>query len=203
LRHEQLFRERKIGTNLFAVVFRGAYDFAWDFGYQALAWCTVMIAVNGGLHATAWVTHFPTQVERTMWRAACVGVAIEPIIITALIWKRECECFLIQLAYRFATRDLPSTADVMNEFALMWNITTGVTEGPNTFGGVGVMRPPTGFPTTWPLWCRHLVVSVVFVLVWWYMLCNLFFMVEAFISIRSVEASAYRTVDWADYLPHL
>ncbi|KAK3295075.1 uncharacterized protein B0H64DRAFT_201367 [Chaetomium fimeti] len=202
LRHEQLFRERRIAKSLFAAIFRGSYDFAWDFGYQSLAWCTAMFTLNGGLHATAWLAHFPTEVESRLWRAACLGVAISPLIITTLIWKRECECFLLQLAYRFSTRDISSTSQCANEFALLWRITAGSAEGENSFSGAGVMRPPQGFPRAWPLWCRHFAVAVVFVLVWIYMLCNLFFMIEAFISLRNVEASAYRTVEWADYLPH-
>jgi hypothetical protein len=200
-RYELLVRERRIAKTLFAVVTRAGYDFAWDFGYNAILWSTAMAAANGGLHATAWISHFPTEVERGLWRAACVGVAFSPLAICVLVGNKELECYVLQYIYNLATNDICSIPQFVKETAHIWHIIVQPT-GEDNFGYPRTMRPPRGLPAAWPLWCRHLLVAGVVVFGALYATSIMFFLVEAFVSLRSVQASAYKTVEWADYLPH-
>jgi hypothetical protein len=201
-RHEQLVRERGITRTLPGVLFRASYDFAWDFGYKAELWSTAMAALNGGLHATAWVSHFPTQVERGLWRAACVGIGLTPLLICLLVWKKELECYVLQYLHRLATEDIRSTAQYGEESVGIWHVVVRSGGGGDNASGSGTKQPPRGLPATWPFWRRRLLAGGVIVLGVLYAMSIGFFMVEAFISLRSVEASAYKTVEWADYLPH-
>jgi hypothetical protein len=200
-RYEQLVRKRGIARTLPGVVLRATYDFGWDFGHKAELWSTAMAALNGGLHATAWGSHFPTPVERGLWRAACVGVGLSPLLICLLVWKRDIECVALQYVHRLATTEgIRSISRFTEESVRMWRSVVQ----PDGGGGDnldGPMRPPKGLPTTWPLWRRHLLAAVVIVLGALYATSITFFLVEAFISLRSVEASAYKTVEWADYPP--
>jgi hypothetical protein len=202
LRHEQLVRNRGIARTLSGVVCRAGYDFAWDFGYKAEVWSTAMAALNGGLHATAWVSHFPTPAERGLWRAACVGVGLSPLLICLLVWKRELECFVLQYLHRLATEGIRSISQLTEESVRTWDIVVQPDGGGDNFSGPRTMQPPRGLPATWPLWRRRLLAAGVIVLGVLYATSITFFLVEAFISLRSVEASAYKTVEWADYLPH-
>jgi hypothetical protein len=202
LRYELLVRERRIAKTVLAVVARAAYDFAWDFGYNAKLWSTAMAAANCLLHATAWNSHFPTEVERGLWRAACVGVALGPFSICVLVWKKELECYVMQYIYRCATKDIGSIPQLIEQIVIMWGIVVRSGEGQDNIRGPETMRPPSGLPATWPVWCRHLLIVGIIVCAALYGTSIMFFLVEAFISLRSIQASAYKTVEWADYLPH-
>lgn len=194
-RHQQTIRARRASSTMFSVLCRAGYDFAWQFNGRAELGSAVMAILNGGLHATAWLSHFPTPVERTLWRAACVGVALGPAALCAIVWERDLECRALQYLYRLATRDITTLNDFINETTAIWSLVVG---SENT----GNNQDIRGLPASWPVWCRHLVVVVLVALVVMYAASIMYFVDEAFVSLRSIPASAYRTVAWTNYLPH-
>lgn len=57
------------------------------------------------------------------------------------------------------------------------------------------VREPTELPLPWEFW----TISIVALL---YGLARLYTIVEAFLELRDIDATAFATVDWAEYFPH-
>ncbi|KAH6612889.1 hypothetical protein B0J18DRAFT_494695 [Chaetomium sp. MPI-SDFR-AT-0129] len=199
LRHEQLMRARRASSSLLSVINRAYYDFAWYFDQRAELLTALMAVVNGCLHATAWTSHFPTTVERTLWRAACLSVGIGPMVICVIVWGRDLECRVLQFLYRLATRDVKTAKHFANEAVEVWALVARPSNVETSAGNGNSVR---GLPAAWPTWFRHLVVLALLALGWIYTMSMMYFVVEAFISLRSIQASAYQTVDWTQYWPH-
>jgi len=198
-RHEQPMRPRRASPSMLSVSARACYDFGWYFDERAELLSTLMAVVNGCLHATAWVSHFPTAVERTLWRAACFGVGVCPVLVYAIVRGTDLECWGLQFLYRLATRDVMTVKDIVNETVAMWALVVRPSSGETSGGNENSVR---GLPAAWPTWCRRLVgVGILFFLLI-AMVSAMYFTVEAFVSLRSMPASAYRTVAWTNYLPH-
>ena len=197
-RREQLVRARRASASMFSVICRSGYDFVWHFSAKAELWATLLAVFNGCLHATAWLSHFPTPVERNLWRAACVGVGVAPAAICAIVWDRDLECRALQYLYRLATRDIMTLKDFGNESAAMWALAVAPSSSETDPGNEDDVR---GLPVVWPIWSRHLVVVMVVFFAAIYATSMMYF-IEAFVAIRSIPGSAYRTVDWTNYLPH-
>ncbi|KAK1750352.1 hypothetical protein QBC47DRAFT_120624 [Echria macrotheca] len=201
-KHKQFMRKREICSSVYAVGFRASYDMAWNFDFHSEVWSTVMAVINGGLHATAWFSHFPTNAERNLWRSACIAVGVSPIIINVIAWKREIECYPLLLARRQSTHNVSSIREFIFVGMEMWttivdNSYYAQSEGYDEMTN----RNPKGLSRV-PRWCRHALVGIFVFSVLMYSTCIWFFLVEAFISTRSLQISAYKTVNWTNFLPH-
>ena len=114
----------------------------------------------GGMHAGAWYSYFPSQVEAWLWRFSA-------------LWITWCGLFwmLVNLV-----------ASMWKPFDDWWNRT----------------RSPQ------PPFARSRVVVVVcFICGSLYTFARMYLVIEAFISIRKLPASAYQTPDWTQIIPHL
>ncbi|KAK4142528.1 uncharacterized protein C8A04DRAFT_29802 [Dichotomopilus funicola] len=202
-RHHQPMRPRRASPSLLSVITRAGYDFAWNFDQRAELLSALMAVINGCLHATAWVSHFPTTVERDLWRAACLGVTLGPVAIYVIVRETDLECRGLQFLHRLATRDVKSlktAKNLINEAVVeMWALIVRPSSVETSAGNRDSVR---GMPAAWPTWCRHLVALALMICGAIYTASMWYFIVEAFISLRGIPASAYRTVDWTNYWPH-
>ena len=114
----------------------------------------------GGIHAVAWATYFPSEVESKMWRFSSLYISS-----SGLVW-----CIINILAKLWKPVDD------------YWNRTV-------------LPHPP--FAKSIPIVACCIVCGAMYILV------RVFLVIEAFISIRQLPASAYETPDWTQLLPHL
>ncbi|KAK3348600.1 hypothetical protein B0T25DRAFT_457434 [Lasiosphaeria hispida] len=194
-RHAQLARRRKVCKTLASVLYRASYDFGWNLGHRAQLWSAGMGVANGALHATASLSHFPTPVERWLWRAACVGVAVSPVATDVLVRGKDLESYGLRYLRRLATKDTFSVSECLGEYFVAWSEAVGSVPWGGPDG-------PRGFSAQVPRWARHAVIAAVASVTAVYTLSILFLTVEAFISMRSLPGGAYKTVVWANVLPH-
>ena len=149
-RHEQPIRARRASASLFSVICRSSFDFGWHFNGRAEFGAALMAVVNGCLHATAWVSHFPTPVERNLWRATCIGVGVGPAALCAIFLGRDLECWVLQYVYRLATRDTMTMKELGDESIAICAL---VVEPPRGETSPGTKDRVRGLPAAWPIWC--------------------------------------------------
>jgi len=141
---------------------------------MAVFWAAALI--YGAIHAAAWNDHFGTQVEALIWKISCVYVA-------------GYGCAVMGLVKAFDRRRIYKESRVMSRMSprimpkLVWLkelLPRAVRE--TVEGFFLVVIPASVLP---------------------YLFCRLFLVIEAFISLRSLPAMAFRTPDWTQYLAHL
>ncbi|KAI9894515.1 MAG: hypothetical protein M1814_001869 [Vezdaea aestivalis] len=109
-------------------------------------------AIFGAVHFVAWQFHFPTPVERLLWRISC-------FVATALPWLGSGGYWFGQhLAKRWGTRD-----EKVNK----------------------ALRP---------LWL---------IIVPCYLLARMFLLVEVCRSLAYLPPSAFQSVEWSNFIPHV
>ena len=158
-------------------------------GSDYAGWVASIIfpAIYGGVHLTPWKAHFPTYLERYLWRFSGLCVA----------------CGVPTLLVLFALTD--TAWDTANPFKMPFR----------AFKWVMTFRPKNGGPCVvlffYPLLALiGLVVLVLvaafgitlYVMVLLYPVTRLYILVEAFASLRSLPVGAYNTVAWAEMWPH-
>ena len=114
----------------------------------------------GGIHAAAWTTYFPSQVESKMWRFSSLYISSSGLVC----------CIINMLAKLWKPVDD------------YWNRT--------------VLAPPP-FTNFIPIVACCVVCGAMYILV------RVSLVIEAFISIRQLPASAYETPNWTQLIPHL
>ncbi|KAI5815163.1 hypothetical protein BZA77DRAFT_316590 [Pyronema omphalodes] len=146
-------------------------DEVHGFGFlrETLGFMTVC-GLYGGLHMTTWNYHFPSEMEKMVWRIACVLMVIGTIaavlarsLLSECIWKYRREggkygkAPMIKIAV-----ELYKESGCIGRAKWIW-----------TFMMVGIMI------------AARVVITV-----------------ESFVSLRAAPAGVYRTVSWADAIPH-
>jgi len=143
--------------------------------------------IYGAIHLLPWNAHFPTHLERIMWRTSAVVIFAGPTI----------GLFLSIVIYPLM-RPLLSANGIM------------VHEGEN----ISLKRRPTMQEMSgsaksgrWMrlalqvyVWVYHWVVRPV--VCWGQALARLFFFVESFASLRSLPVGTYQSVSWLGMIPH-
>lgn len=151
--------------------------------------------LNGALHATAWVSHFPTETEMWLWRASCIGVGTMPLITHLLVGSRGLISYPLRAFHRLAARGECAVGDLTREVNRAWG--EAVEGGFSGYGGgIG------GWGKEFPGWGKHICIAGCGFVTWVYMNSIMYLAVEAFVSVRNLPRGAYRTVDWASYFPH-
>jgi hypothetical protein len=146
--------------------------------------------INGGLHATAWNSHFPTSTECVLWRISTLGVGLLFLFLYFIIWKGSTELRVVRECYEVRFRSDPSVLRVLLRFfhdAIIGDIMEG--------------RPPDR-AIRFPIWIRYLLGGLALFTFFGYTASILYLTIESFISVRSLPKGAYSTVEWSDYLPH-
>lgn len=119
----------------------------------------------GALHLSAWNAHFPTLVERSLWRAAGLSIVGGPTLM-------ECSA-------RFCS-------------ILNWVLDLNLTESE-------WVPSALDFVILFPMWLSSVCVMLSYPIM---AASRLYFLVEAFLSLRDPAPRMYETVTWTHFWPH-
>lgn len=181
----------------------------------------------GGLHVTAWNSHFPTSIERTLWRISCLvvgtpGLGVLAFEMAGILWHDKDHKELMKSYLNVA-------------LAVIICLFTPSVCGGLIYGMVVISRRPStalrGFLLF--LLILGLLLSLVAILVLEgfalfylsFLICNstvktgifalatplaliccsarAYIVIESFISVRSLPVGAYSTFSWENFWPHL
>lgn len=134
-----------------------------------------ILLVYGACHAAAWNTHFPSPVERLLWRISSILIAIIPayiLFLTALSNGKH-KTLLSVLTLYFS-----KICDFLEDFTLVHT---------TTLEDIFLIF-------TVPLILAILVLVLV---------GRLYLFVESFLSLRSLPFGSFNSTPWEDYFPHL
>lgn len=135
----------------------------------------LFIFIIGALHAAAWNSHFPSNLECWLWRGSSIGMCVFPVA-TGLVL--------------FTTNYYPDLCNIVKDqrhedtgfFRTVWNCIKKV-------NGVCVKHAAGGRL----LILHYLMMSGYFMLLLSYFFCVMFVTVEAYISLRSPPDGAFLT----------
>lgn len=137
--------------------------------------------VNGGLHALAWNSHFPTPVERLLWQIFCPVLAFSGLIM----------CILTERNHKYIDRCLFITFHNFrhNPALRPWTIITEALS----------MRERILEDSTDQSWWSKVLYDTTTTTLAAYILSMMYITVESFISIRKVPADAYSAMPWSHW----
>ena len=135
-------------------------------------WLYVLIFCYSAFHLSAWNAHFPTTVERWMWRGAGLAFLAYPIMILPLVLMRT-----DVRAYKNAYARLAQRS--RTKFAALF---------------VVLLIPHILLMIWFFLGLLHWFIVMP--------IARVYFLVEAFASFRDPELRVYDTVQWTKFWPH-
>ncbi|CAG8148001.1 unnamed protein product [Penicillium nalgiovense] len=192
--------EKKHNGCWWKIGLRTVYDFGWHLGYKTEVCCAVMAIVNGGMHALAWNTHFPTAIERNLWRAAAIGTGLLPCILAWELWVTG--TFVYGARRLFEERMNESKVHWLWKLASMiWGIAKEGATRSDICAPEKHKRKP--WPAWTPMWVRYLLPLVGLTALLVYAACVAYLAVESFASTRSLPKGGFATVEWTDFFPHV
>lgn len=176
-----------------------------------IGWIATFIlpALYGGVHLTPWNSHFPTYLERYLWRFSGLYIAcgIPISFIFGWDWLVLIYVYVVKLfpALGYLLQILSKIFDAGNRIGHSlrgWNIP------PHIVSLISVIV----FCITLGLFV--VVVITLLLIVMASLLCSLvlatlyplarcYILIEAFASLRSLPRGAYQTVAWSEMWPHL
>ncbi|RKU44786.1 hypothetical protein DL546_007203 [Coniochaeta pulveracea] len=149
------------------------------YGVQEYCVCLATL-LFAGIHVAGWNFSFPTRVEQILWRSASLIL----FGVTAAFWILETVASWVRLGrwkwlyLRVADpKRLPQFEKYREE-------------------KLSVVRTPTELPLPWEFWSIMPVALL-------YGISRLYLISEAFLELRSVDATAFVDISWTDYLPHI
>jgi hypothetical protein len=154
----------------------------------------VFILAFSATFICAWNFHFPTQVERIIWRSASVYNLIFGTFGGAYTWVWH-HALLKRYNKASALPDLEARDAAERKQELQKR--TGLIEG--WVSSLRNASPDKDPNLAVPI---RLIVPVTFFCIF-YCLFRGYILVEDLISLRSLPGSAFATVDWSKYVPHL
>ncbi|KAF8460163.1 hypothetical protein BDZ91DRAFT_664718 [Kalaharituber pfeilii] len=137
-----------------------------------LVWMAVLTAVYGSLHLIPWNSHFPTALERDLWRASCCVIAAG-VLGSWLV-----------IAVAYAVYAYPIT--IFYDVCRYWFLPSR-----------GYLERSGLIP-----WDYFSILMVQFVVLPTYTLARAFVFIEGFASLRSLPQGACDTVPWTEFWPH-
>ncbi|KAF8535523.1 hypothetical protein BDD12DRAFT_751767 [Trichophaea hybrida] len=175
------------------------YDFDFDVveNYALMFMTGLLSCFYAGSHASAWSSHFPTYIERWIWRGACICIAAGVPVICALYVFRKGVAFFIHKvkAHRHSVYNWMRGRHQQNKdskwILSIFSFSMRLDDRLDNLHDVVVEL-------------GRLVYYFFFGLAaFLYILSRLFIPLEAFISIRSLPVGAFDTVNWVEYWPHV
>jgi len=149
------------------------------YGIQEYCVCFATL-LFAGIHVAGWNFSFPSQLEQMLWRSASLVL----FGVTAAFWILETMASWVRLGrwkwlYLKAVNPerLPEFEKAREE-------------------KLSSVRAPTTLPLPWEFWSIFPVALL-------YGMSRLYLLVESFLELRSVDASAFVNVSWSKYLPHV
>ena len=138
----------------------------------------ISTALYGGLHAAAWHSFFPTEVEKWFWRVSSTVIAASGLLfaygmVSYLLWEYIIRTHYWSYYVRWDTR------------ALRWVMELLSLDGSD-------FEAETWFG-------RIIYISLGACCV----IARVYLVVESFISLRKVPVEVYQTPDWTQWIPHL
>lgn len=149
--------------------------------YGAQEYCVCFATLLfAGIHVAGWNFSFPTRLEQMLWRSASLVL----FGVTAAFWALETIASWVRLG-RWTwlylrvmdPKRLPEFEKEREE-------------------RLSVVRVAAQLPLPWEFW-SILPVALL------YGISRLYLIAEAFLELRSVDATAFVGVGWTDYLPHI
>jgi hypothetical protein len=149
--------------------------------YGAQEYCVCLATLLfAGIHVAGWNFSFPTRVEQILWRSASLVL----FGVTAAFWILETVASWVRLGrwkwlyLRLVDpKRLPQFERDREE-------------------KLSVVRTPTELPLPWEFWSIMPVALL-------YGISRMYLIGEAFLELRSVDATAFVDISWTDYLPHI
>lgn len=137
-------------------------------------WTLLVSSLNGAFHLGAWNAHFPTSIERWIWRAAGLAmggtsVVILLAVIIVILLQRAWEAMKLQKRPRWV--QIATTPVILVVGMVLGTIYVIVSP---MFPSLAVLLPAG----------------------------RLYFLVESVVSLRSPEPGIYETVKWTQFWPH-
>ena len=147
----------------------GANFLYWLLPSERLStWVFVLFLAYGALHLSAWNAHFPTTIERWLWRGAGLSIVGTPVFLSI------CSIFVLYHWLAFGTTHKPKR-EVITIALLVANI-------------MMLALPAVVVVAILPIAAGG---------------GRLYFLVEAFVSLREPVPQIYQTVEWTQFLPHV
>lgn len=137
----------------------------------------ISTALYGGLHAAAWHSFFPTEVEKWFWRVSSTVIAASGLSFAYGMASDRLYCHIDPNQYRPSVRRAA--------WALEWVMYLLSLDGSDF-----TIRTSFG---------RIVYTSLGVCCV----IARLYLVVESFISLRKVPVEVYQTPDWTQWIPHL
>ncbi|OIW25542.1 hypothetical protein CONLIGDRAFT_582658 [Coniochaeta ligniaria NRRL 30616] len=151
------------------------------YGVQEYCVCFATL-LFAGIHVGGWNFSFPSRLEQILWRTASLLL----FGVTAAFWVLETMASWVRLGrWKWIYLKLVDP-DRLPEFEKAREERRRATD----------MREPALFPLPWEFWS---IVPVALL----DGISRLYLLVEAFLELRSVDASAFVNVSWSEYLPHI
>ncbi|RPB06944.1 hypothetical protein P167DRAFT_530476 [Morchella conica CCBAS932] len=142
----------------------------------------LILLAYGACHAAAWNTHFPSPVERLLWRISSVVIAVVPAYALFLV-----------------------TLD-NGDHDTLWNILTlFMFKMLNLFDGVGrvhIMGINLNIREIYKRTFSVLVFTPLFIICLAVPVGRLYLFIESFLSLRSLPYGSFDSTPWEDYFPH-
>lgn len=152
------------------------------YGCQEYLLCFATLLFTA-IHVAGWNFSFPTDLEKILWRVSSLVL----LGVTAAFWLLETAASWIRLR-RWKWIWLWATArEALPEFEKRREEHLRVVE---------TKREPTELPLAWEFWTISFVALL-------YGLARLYMIVESFLELRYVDSTAFATVNWSLYFPHV
>ncbi|KAL8741501.1 MAG: hypothetical protein Q9190_005900 [Brigantiaea leucoxantha] len=134
-----------------------------------------------GIHLWAWEFSFPTPIERGLWRVACIVL----LICAVIFWV--CEIYQYGLRYIWWQR----------MYTRLFNIF--FSHRPEKDSRTSTEESHRRRKRLLPAWLLSVMTPVTLS----YIIARMYIIVEVFLSQRSLPPSAFKTVQWSEFIPHL
>jgi hypothetical protein len=153
-----------------------------------------IILLFGGTFLCAWNFHFPTTVERIIWRCASIYFMVYVVVGGSYTW-----IWHLKLFDQYETGRLPTTHTTPDNPQRQDGFKHHAKSFLNKMGNVLLSSTQEANNSGLPL---RLLFPVSF-LCSFYCIFRAYIFIEDVISLRSLPSSAYITVDWSQYIPHV
>jgi hypothetical protein len=135
----------------------------------------ISTALYGGLHAAAWHSFFPTEVEKWFWRVSSIVIAASGLIFAYGMVSYHLYLNITLQDYQYFAKRVARALDWVMELLSLDGSDFWLK---NVFGGILFLG-------------TCCVIS------------RLYLVIESFISLRKVPVEVYQTPDWTQWIPHL